>query len=477
MQRVDTLRVSTSPVRLVSYILAGIAGFSLLRSMWEGQSIFYLWSLVALCVSASSLYATTFFTGIKGSSFRLGFHLGTYVFYLSYSVFSADRIAVFSANSASVDTHHIIGIAFTLSIIGFEVGYRFKNKKESNEKDSLYYIADKSKVFLTTLVIIGVVCWLMKMWVNANTVGLTITSLLLSMRGVVIDKSSQANEWKYADAFLNLGVFLAAYSASLILTYNKVSNLVLKLFCWSTLILIILVGLLNGSRSYFLYTVVPLLSMVWRKFAGRAILTSKKIILLVIFSISGVGAFWLISTFRDSGLENIFVAREDVQLNQQLEGAFANYWVMIDVVETFPDALPYEYGKSLIPTILGWVPRTLWPEKPYPFGLFLNVIRGESLEERAASLAVGVTGEGYGNGGLFGVLIWGWIFGICCRNGDQYIANLSIEHPFGLDISLVGFIWVAMMVRGGVPEMFQMGAFVIIFPIFLSKLFLRKLSL
>jgi hypothetical protein len=144
------------------------------------------------------------------------------------------------------------------------------------------------------------------------------------------------------------------------------------------------------------------------------------------------------------------------------------------VVEGFPKQIPYESGKSLVPLVLGWVPRTLWPDKPYPFSLHANTLRGESLEFRAASIAVGLSGEGYGNFGLAGALFWGALMGLACRWGDDRVGRLSESNPLRLQLGAMGGIWAAMIVRGGVPEMFYMGLSVIMYPVLLSWLLSHK---
>jgi hypothetical protein len=155
-------------------------------------------------------------------------------------------------------------------------------------------------------------------------------------------------------------------------------------------------------------------------------------------------------------------------------GAFDIYSQTAMIVETFPDKIDYEYGKSLIPLVLGWVPRPLWPDKPYPFSMFANIIKGETLEDRAASIAVGLPGEGYGNFGLFGVLLWSLLMGLACRVGDDYVGRLHPSNPLRLLLAATIAIWAAMIVRGGVPEMFYMGLSVNMFPLALSWYLSRR---
>jgi hypothetical protein len=156
------------------------------------------------------------------------------------------------------------------------------------------------------------------------------------------------------------------------------------------------------------------------------------------------------------------------------QGAFDIYSTTAKIVASFPDEIPYEYGKSLVPLVLGWVPRPLWTNKPYPFSLYANIINGETLEARAASLAVGLPGEGYGNFGLLGAFLWGALMGLACRWGDDRISRMNPSNPLRLQLAVTGAIWAAMIVRGGVPEMFYMGLNVIMFPLAIAWFMFRS---
>jgi hypothetical protein len=182
------------------------------------------------------------------------------------------------------------------------------------------------------------------------------------------------------------------------------------------------------------------------------------------------------SAMRGGDIRNYEGGLEEMNPMSHAEGAFEIYSQTAVIVEAFPEKIDYEYGKSLVPLVLGWVPRTLWSEKPYPFSIFANIIKGETLQDRAASLAVGLPGEGYGNFGLFGVLLWSIFMGLACRVGDDYVGRIHPSNPLGLFLAVMMAIWAAMIVRGGVPEMFYMGLNVVMFPLALSWFLSRRKS-
>jgi hypothetical protein len=64
--------------------------------------------------------------------------------------------------------------------------------------------------------------------------------------------------------------------------------------------------------------------------------------------------------------------------------------------------------------------------------------------------------------------------GLACRRGDTYIACLTECQCFKLLLALLGGVWAAMIVRGGIPEMFYMGVFIILSQILLAKYLFRN---
>jgi hypothetical protein len=176
------------------------------------------------------------------------------------------------------------------------------------------------------------------------------------------------------------------------------------------------------------------------------------------------------SAIRGQDVRRYEVNIEEMSPSEYARGAFDMYSSSALIVQTFPDEIDYEYGRSLIPVVLGWMPRSVWPNKPYPFAVHVNTIQGESLEDRSASIAVGLSGEGYGNFGLLGVLIWSALMGISCRFADGFLGKFHPSNSLRLFLGASISIWAAMIVRGGVPEMFYMGLQVNMFPLALSLL-------
>jgi hypothetical protein len=95
------------------------------------------------------------------------------------------------------------------------------------------------------------------------------------------------------------------------------------------------------------------------------------------------------------------------------------------VMDIFPTVEPYRHGRTLLVTLLGFIPRAVWPDKPigmgkeitkYTDGIFYNSRHGHSL-------TITFLGDFYVNGGWFGIVLGGTIFGFLCRIVATYTAK------------------------------------------------------
>lgn len=84
-------------------------------------------------------------------------------------------------------------------------------------------------------------------------------------------------------------------------------------------------------------------------------------------------------------------------------------------LETYPRVTPYLYGESLGSVLLAFIPRSLWPGKPYGFSYSLTRDKlGQQAVESGHSLASSLLGDMWAGGGLPNVVLLslatGWIF-------------------------------------------------------------------
>jgi hypothetical protein len=228
------------------------------------------------------------------------------------------------------------------------------------------------------------------------------------------------------------------------------------------------VGFLTGSRGYFLFTVMPAAVACWMNMTRLPRIPLLRPFVLLAAAFALVATWFVMSAVRD-------VKRVEDRLETPLlpmtavTGAFDIYSQMAVVVDSFPRVIEYQYGASVIPVFLGWVPRAVWPQKPYPFSLVMNHLQGEDLDRRTASLSPGLPAEGYGNFGIAGALLWVADLGVFCRLGDDYLQKkIGLANALGLQLAGIWCVWAALVMRGGVAEMFYMGLEVTIAPLALA---------
>jgi oligosaccharide repeat unit polymerase len=398
---------------------------------------------------------------------RVGFHVGLFAYFLSFPILSPEIVDP----SITDDVHQTVGLILLLTIAGFEVGYYLRKARQhaalaANEP---FTLGRRHQKWLWLFVSFGVAAWLINVLDHAYVAEVSPIDAMLTMRGAVEGAREDAVPiLGHLGYILSGGLYLAAASSALLLTSVKRVSKFSAFFCWLVLLVCAILGFLAGSRAVFLYSFSPLILTCWLRLSrlegGRTLRWMLISLAAVVLAIT----WGAMTAMRGGDIRNYAGGWEEMNPVTNAQGAFDIYSQTAVIVDTFPEKINYEYGKSLIPLVLGWVPRPFWPGKPYPFSMFANIIRGETLEDRTASIAVGLPGEGYGNFGLFGALLWGILMGLACRVGDDYIGCLHPSNPLRLLLAAIVSIWAAMIVRGGVPEMFYMGLNVIMFPLALA---------
>ena len=429
-----------------------------------------LWPLMVGLLSSALLFFIRP-TGSDSNAFmRVGFYLGLFAFFICFPILSPDEIRA----DISDDTHRLLGLALLLTVLGFEISYWiFCGRKKDRRNTLLLQTGFRQRRWLLAFLIVGLFAWFFSVWDYSQTLDVPIERVLLSMRGRIQGGGQDLAKPGYLALFLGSGIFLSATAASLLLTSYRLPfrNILLG---WVTLLACVVIGFLSGSRALFLYSFVPVAVTGWKYLSRLRLLAFIRWP-----SIVAVGALIIIvwgamSAMRGADVRDFEGGLEEILPVVHAQGALDIYSMTAMVVQSFPDRIPYVQGESLVPLVFGWIPRTIWESKPYPFGLYVNIIRGETLPDRGASLAVGLTGEGYGNFGLLGAFLWGLMAGVACRAGDKFLQKFKSDDPLRLLLAGMATIWIAMIVRGGVPEMFYMGLQVTVLPFILTKLLSRK---
>ncbi len=428
----------------------------------------------------AALIASTVVLAMFGSSrpalasfMRAGFHVGFFAFFLSIPLFDTEAISA----RITGETIEAVGWMLILAVVGFEIGYWWfaANRRQGFEIVSDPALDPKTQKNLVSFLILGVLGWVVFVADQVTAFQVPATTLLLTMRGKVEGAAANANPvlGYYAGMVVVSGIYLAAAAAVALITRSSKPGLVVLTLCWSVLVLTAAIGFSRGSRAIFFYAITPLIVAVWSVVSEQRGLRSFRWMWLVSAAFVIIISWGAMSAMRGGDIRNYEGGWSAINPERHVIGAFNIYDSLANIVEGFPEKIPYQKGKSLAALVFGWVPRPLWPDKPYPFSFHLTRLRGETLNARSASIASGLPGEGYGNFGYFGVFLWAGLLGFAARKGDDAIRSLHIAQPLKIQIGATAAIWTAMIVRGGVPEMFYMGLFIIMFPALLAA-YLKK---
>lgn len=460
--------------RLVGYCMAALILYGAVRTPFVSGEPPLLLPLLAALLSVVFLLGMNVGKDPVVSLARLGFHVGLFAYFISFPLLSPESLE----KGFSDSVHRTVGWMLIVTVLGFEGAYHAR-RLMSRKLAALSFHAGLTPAQRRSLVIflfVGLTAWLFTIIDYSTAAQVTLVDLLFSMRGriegALENPVTELGLWSY---LLSSGLYLAVASAFLLLTHRRRASIKIHLICWPAMALCSVLGFLSGSRALFLYSFAPLALAGWIQLMRFGL--GKTIRALVVVWVACVLVIVLLamSAIRGNDVRTYQGTLSDITPVEYARGAFDIYSSSALIVQTFPDEIDYEYGKSLIPLFLGWVPRSIWPDKPYPFSIYANTIRNETLEDRSASIAVGLSGEGYGNFGLLGVLLWSALMGISCRFADDFLRKFDSSNPLRLLLGASMSIWAAMIVRGGVPEMFYMGLQVNMFPIALS-LYLRLLG-
>jgi hypothetical protein len=449
--------------RLIALLFLLVLGVALFKPIVLGESLPFMSAALSLGVSIACLW------WIRGTSaewprfMRVGFHVGTFAFFLMFPLMFPDD----GGTRVSEATRWTIGTMLLLTVAGFEAGYWLTRRSSAPPRSPSLTLNEMPRLrrFLLVLVVIGTAGWISYAVGLAMVLRTDVVDVLAAIRAPIEGASRDPGDVeRYVGSAAVAMFFLAAASASALVAPGSGSAVGVRLICWVVLLAVAGAGFVSGSRTLFFYSLVPLAAAGWlRSSRVRAFRSFRWVWAVGVACVLGLA--WLaLSVLRGWDIRYYDLGWEELALQRHIEGAFDVDAQLAVVVESFPDTIAYQYGASLVPLVFGWVPRGLWPDKPYPFGLFMNYLGGEDLTNRSASIAAGLAGEGYGNFGLLGVIMWAGLMGLLCRRGDDWLHRFDLEHPLGLQLAAMCCIWSAIIVRGGIPEMFYMGLQILVLP-------------
>jgi hypothetical protein len=453
---------------VLACIIFAIVLIGLVRSTTQGAQPLLL-PLLGAVFSGVAVLAIDYRQRYGTTYMRLGFHAGMLAFLTAVPSLAPEIIG-----RVDEQVRFIAGINIVVCILGFELAYWFMRTLGGVPKhQSYFYLLAGNYAWLSRLLFLGLMAYAVFLVYAVASSGRSLWTILFSLRGeVTVDMNEVLfipDDTTNKIAFiLSYGRYMAAAAASiLLLAPNPYHFPINRLLCWFALFMCTFVGLNSGSggsRGVFMLSAVPLLTTLWMVFGRTATLRQLRPALVALLLFGVFFGFQYLSAFRDQGVlhDDVEVKFDKVDLGDtRLLTAFSIYKDYEQIVGGFPDKAEFQNGSSLIPLVFGWVPRRVWPGKPYPFTSIANKIMG--FDHKEVTIASSLPGEGYGNFGVAGGFLWGMLMGLACGFADFRLSNIRPGHPLALGLRGIMAVWAALLVRGGTPEMFYMGAFPVAF--------------
>lgn len=171
-----------------------------------------------------------------------------------------------------------------------------------------------------------------------------------------------------------------------------------------------LVGIAAAALAFFYREKIMRKSLAFRGLFLMLILVAG-VVLLQYLTVTrgdrfhGVGT---VSMFSAAGIENF------------LGGIVINYEVYEFILDRFPEQRAYLYGSGFVPAFLFFIPRSIWPTKPFSSGHEVTCMWYQTTEPEN-NLAPLFIGEAYCNFGVFGVILILFITGRIVRVFNTYM--------------------------------------------------------
>lgn len=221
-------------------------------------------------------------------------------------------------------------------------------------------------------------------------------------------------------------IFLIPFLAAAIYIFHKDAN---RGYLTNLLIITFLIALVLLTKNPFferrnaigpVYLTLFVLIFPWLISSARRFFVFLTVVLVILFPISSIltnrdPEYWL-ETFRpDIMLKEVLGHMTDLHYD-----AWASFLGIVDYVNNNG----IQYGEQLLGTLLFFIPRSVWIEKPTSSGEMLGAYLSQSHWLWFTNISAAFPAEGYLDFGILGVLLYAFILAIFTRIID-YHANHS----------------------------------------------------
>lgn len=262
-------------------------------------------------------------------------------------------------------------------------------------------------------------------------IGLLSYCLLIRFHGGVEYFISPRREilTRAGQGYLRLGVslilFTFALSATRTMTTGKGKILVFAVL----LTLVLTIGFFSGKKRDFLLSILIVL-IICHYMKGRIRLRSLALFIVCVFL-----TFPIFKAYRKENLLNLPEAIPAIVKSTTISKSLMSRFYGIDsltlIIRDTPGVMDYQFGATMAPVVVAWIPRRLWPEKPIiSFGkVFAETYFRDHFSGTGTSASPTILGEAYINFHVAGMLWISLLCGLFIRTVYEYLIRLNFAPP------------------------------------------------
>lgn len=207
---------------------------------------------------------------------------------------------------------------------------------------------------------------------------------------------------------------------------RKRDYVVLGLF----LAILLAIGFFSGSKGVFLTPIMA--AMVTLSYLKSNIRFRHLVYLLPFVFL----LFPVFNTYRNYSFDDQAQVTSEAKMtsNALIEHGMSRFYgidSMTLVIRDTPAVMDYQFGETILPLLIAWIPRQVWEEKPtISFGkVFAETYMGEFFAGTGTSASPTLLGEAYLNWHLPGVLLVAFLSGVIIRSTYVWLIKLNFGAP------------------------------------------------
>lgn len=190
--------------------------------------------------------------------------------------------------------------------------------------------------------------------------------------------------------------------------------------------IVLVIGFLSGAKELFLLPVFSVLITI--NYLKKKV---RPLVFVLIASVFMAVVVPVFNTYRhindffelQTKVEELVERTDPEKMARDSMGRFYGIDSVAIIIRDTPGVMDYQYGKTLLPVALFWIPRQIWSEKPVvSFGkVFGATYLHEWFFNTGTAASPTILGEAYINWHLAGMMLTALVFGVVLRASYEYL--------------------------------------------------------